>query len=178
MHFSKVLFYEEGYREPIDYRSVTRLLGAFPRSYSEVVEVIVENSESLTENAFRFNIASLMPSFGMTRKGAFEGIRLDREGRVHDRTGVIDLCWKEIEDCLRNIRTYIDDNAAAHKRSRRIAELSTLQRDHVIRKTCDLFAGLCEIGARRGQIRSARVVASKVLCASLPEVALPVDNLE
>jgi len=178
MKFSKVLFYEEGYREPIDHRSVTRLLRAFPRSYSEVVEIIVENSESLTENAFRFNVASLMPSFGMTRKGAFEGIGVDKEGRVHDRTSVIDLCWKEIGDGLQNIRRYIDENAVVHKRSRRLAELSTVQRDYVIRKTCNLFAGLCGIGVRRGQIRSARVGASKILFATLPEVALPVDNME
>jgi len=178
MQFTKILFHEEGYLEPLDYRSVSRLLRAFPRSYSEVVEIIIKNSESLTEKTFRFNAALLMPSFGMTRKGAFVGIGLDKEGGIYDRYDIIGLCWKTIGDGLQHIRQYIDENAAAYKRSRRLAELSTIQRDYVVRKTCELFVRLCEIGVRRGQIRRARVGASKILFAALPEVALPVDNLE
>ena len=178
MQFPKILFYEEGYREPLDYRSVSRLLQAFPRRYTEVVEITVKNSESLNEKAFRFNVALLMPSFGMTRRGAFEGIRLDKEGDIQDPDNVIGLCWKEIGDGLQHVRRYIDENAASQKRSRRLAELSIIQRGYVIRKTCKLFTGLCEIGVRRGQKRRARVGASKILFAALPEVALPVDNLE
>jgi hypothetical protein len=178
MQFSRILFYEKGYQEPIDARSIKRILHAFPRSYSDIVEIIVENSEDLTERAFKFNVALLLPSFGMTRRGAFAGMRVDKEGNIEDQTGVIDLCWKEIGDGLQNVRKFIDENVEVHRRSRRLMELSTVQRDHVIEKTCGLFTKICEIGAKKGQIRSTRVGASKILFAALPEVALPVDNLE
>lgn len=175
MHFTKILFYEENYREPLDFRSVTKLLQAFPRSYTDVVKTIIENSQNLTEKTFKCNVALLMSSFGMTRSGAFKGIRLVN---ALDPDNVINSCWKEIKDDLQHIRTYIDENAANHKRSSRLVKLSTTQKDYVIKKTRELFTALCEIGAKSGQARRARVGASKILFAALPEVALPVDNLE
>jgi len=76
------------------------------------------------------------------------------------------------------VRGFIDKNAASHKRSSRLLKLSDKQRDHVIEETRELFHTLCKIIAESGQARHPRVGASKVLFAALPEVALPVDNLE
>ncbi len=118
MRFTKILFYEENYREPLDPRSVTRLLRTFPRSYTDVTRIIVRNSENFTGNAFesglaemafRLNVVLLMSSFKMTRSGAFQGIKWADALKPDN---VIDSCWKAIKTDLQSVRNYIDENAS------------------------------------------------------------------
>lgn len=69
-----ILFYEDG--DPLDPRCIERFLGSFPKSYAKVVTEIIEQSQSLTKEAFMLNVAKLMPSFLMTRAGVFRGVKL------------------------------------------------------------------------------------------------------
>lgn len=169
----KILFYEEN-RNPIDYRCIRRFVYAFPKSYHEVVGKIIENSRRLSPDAFKYNVALLMPSFRMTRVGAFHRIRVDKEDQPHDPNGVIDHCWKVIGKELQNIKAYLEE--AHGVRNRVLADLSQASASNVIEMVSESFVKLCGIDVKAGRISP--VGASKVLFAVLPEIALPVDNAE
>jgi len=171
-HF-KILFHEDG--DPIDYRCIKRFIAAFPKHYHETVREIIEKSEKLDEEAFRVNVATLMPSFKMTRRGAFRGVRINERGCVSDPNNVISLCWKHVGKELQDLKEHIKEKASC-KRSRVIIDVSSESRDSVIEKTSELFEELRTLTVKSGRV--GRVAASKVLFSALPEVALPVDNLE
>ncbi|MBE0512691.1 hypothetical protein IBX38_06550 [Candidatus Bathyarchaeota archaeon] len=171
----KILFYENG--DPIAPRCIERFIGAFSKSYSEVVGTIIEKSETprLDFKVFEYNIAKLMPSFKMTRAGAFRGVRIDEKDRPCDPNKVINNCWEKVEDELRNLKKYLKQKASG-RRSRVLVDLSPKSRNHVIKKGAELFEKLLGVKVKTGRV--SRVGASKVLFAVLPEIALPVDNLE
>jgi hypothetical protein len=169
----KVLFYDDG--DPFDYRAIKRFLFAFSPDYTATVQTIIPNSERMSEGAFRFNIARLMPTFGMTRQGAFQGLKLQKNGVISDPRHVIDSCWRAVGEDIRSIKAIMEQNSKA-QRSRIIAELSQGSRDYVIKETSRLFDVLSKIQVKDSFI--GRVGASKVLFSVLPEVALPVDNAE
>jgi len=130
----KILFYENG--DPIDHRCIRRFTRAFSQSYQKVVETIIRNSATLKEESFRVNVATLLPSFKMTRKGIFHGVRVSSKG--------------------------VDDPKGS--------------KDYVIEKTSGLFVGLRKVKVETWKV--GRVGASKILFATFPEIALPVDNRE
>ena len=169
----KILFYGNG--DPIDHRCIRRFICAFPKRYREVVETIIEKSEILNEEVFKFNVATLMTSFKMTRRGAFHGVRIDEKGVISDPRDVIDLCWKQVGNELRKLKGYINEKACG-VRSRVLANLSSASKDFVIEKSSELFEELRKVTVETSGV--SRVGASKVLFAVLPETALPVDNLE
>lgn len=169
----KVLFYDDG--DPIDQRAIRRFLFSFSRAYTATVQTIIPNSERIDEHAFKFNIARLMPSFGMTRNGAFWKLRLQQDGGINDPRHVTDLCWKGAGEKIKSIKAYIQQYTKA-ERSRVIGELPQGPRDYVIKETSGLFDVLSKIQVENSFIGP--VGASKVLFSVLPEVALPVDNAE
>lgn len=169
----KVLFHDDG--SPMDYWCVQRFISAFPKSYRDVVERIIRNSERLDESTFANNIAELMPSFKMTRKGAFHGLKITKRGELIDPNNVTSLCWNKIGSELQELKNYIKSNVTC-PRTRVITDLSPKSRNHVIEVSADLFGKLNDTYV--GSSRIGPVGATKVLFASIPEVALPVDNLE
>jgi hypothetical protein len=169
----KVLFHDDG--SPMDYRCVQRFISAFPKSYRNVVERIIRNSERLDKITFGNNIAELMPSFKMTRAGAFHGLKIAKEGKLIDPNNVTSLCWNKIGRELQELKNYMKMNASC-SRTRVITDLSLKPRNHVIEMTADLFEKLNNTYVRSSRVGP--VGATKVLFASIPEVALPVDNLE
>jgi hypothetical protein len=170
----RILFYEKD-GNPLDYRCIERFIKAFPKSYQNVVEKIIMKSERLDKRTFGYNLAILMPSFKMTRAGAFHGLRIVEKGIPTDPNNVIGLCWDQIGDELQELKDFIKANASC-SRSRVIADLPPKSRDHVIKVTAQLFEKLKNVCVRSSQV--GRVGATKVLFAALPEIALPVDNLE
>ncbi len=173
MHESfKILFYENG--DPINYRCIKRFVCAFSKSYQEVVEKVMEKSVVCNRDVFRSNVATLMPSFKMTRRGAFHGVKIDR-GVVSDPKGAIDLCWDRVGVQLQKLRNYIDENTC-RSRNRVLADLLPTSKKYIIEKTTDLFEELRKIPVESSRV--GYVGASKVLFAIFPETALPVDNSE
>jgi len=173
----KILFYED--KRPIDSRCIQRFVNAFSKSYGEVVREIIEKSEKLDEEAFKFNIARLMPPFKMTRGGAFHGVKIHGKHPL-DLNGVLDQCWKAIGTRLLNLKEDIGSKYKGEQ-SRMLVDLPLKVRKDVIQETCNLFERLLQVTVESGkgrQYRLKRVGASKVLFAVFPEIALPVDNLE
>lgn len=169
----KILFYQNG--DPIDHRCIRRFINAFPRHYRKVIRTIIEKSERLNEKVFRFNVATLMPSFKMTRRGAFHGVKIDKKGIISDPNDVIDLCWKQVGNELRKLKEYINENTRG-LRNRVLGDLPQTSRNYIVEKNSELFEELREVAVKTSKV--GRVGASKVLFAILPEIALPVDNLE
>ena len=169
----KILFYENG--DPIEHRCIRRFINAFPRHYHEVVRAIVKNSDRIDEGVFRFNVATLLPSFKMTRRGAFRGVEIDKKGNISDPKGVIDLCWKQIGEELCKLKGYINEKSRG-KRNRILTDLSSNSRDYVIERCSQIFEELRRIAVQTSKV--GRVGASKILFSVLPEVTLPVDNSE
>lgn len=74
-----------------------------------------------------------------------------------------------------------DIKNSSAKRSRVLVDLSPVLREDVIQKTCKLFGRLLQVPVETDKEhphKVSRVGASKVLFAVLPEIVLPVDNLE
>jgi len=167
----KVLFYKSG--KPVDIPSIKRLISDFSESYSKVVRTIIANSIILNRDTFRFNVATLLPSFGMTRRGAFHGLKIvDRV--IRDPNRALDICWTQVNGELQNLKKYINENAS--HRNRAILELSPESRNYFIGEVSELFEKLKWTSVNDSDV--GRVGASKILFAALPEIALPVDNAE
>lgn len=167
----KILFDKNG--NPIDIPSIQHELSAFSESYERVVKIIINNSVSLDKNAFRFNVATLLPAFGMTRRGVFHGMKIDK-GIPIDPKRVLDKCWAQFGDELEDLKKRISKNTS--QRSRAILELSEDSRNYVVAKASDLFDKLEWTAIEGSDI--GRVGASKILFAVFPEMALPIDNAE
>ncbi len=170
----KILFHKNG--DPLDSRCIERIIWAFPSSYRKTVKAIVEKSEGLDKKAFKLLVAKLMPSFRMTRnpKYVFHGVKI-QGGTVLDPKHALDKCWKTIKNDLPTLKDYINKNAGG-SRNRAIAVLPPVSKDHVIEELSRLFEKLQEVEVENSEV--GEVGASKVLFATVPEIALPVDNDE
>jgi len=172
MESFKVLFHKNG--SPIDAQRIKRLVSEFSESYDQVVKKIITDSTTVNRDTFRFNVATLMPPFGMTRRGAFHGLKIV-EGTIRDPNRVLDICWTQVNGELQDLKKYIDENTSG-RRSRALLELSPESRNYVVGKVSELFEKLKWTSVNDSDV--GRVGASKILFAVLPEIALPVDNAE
>jgi hypothetical protein len=159
---------------PIDASSTQQKIIGFSESYDTVVKKIIGGSVHLDEDSFKTNLATLLPSFGMTRNSLFRGLKIKKNtvvGPIH----VLDKCWTESRDKLQDLKQEMCKNVSVD-RSRAILELQAEPKNRVIAKMsrlCDKLEWTTISGRRIG-----RVGASKILFAVLPEAALPVDNDE
>jgi hypothetical protein len=168
----KVLFDKN--RNPIDGARIKRLVTDFSESYNKVVKKIIDNSTTLNRETFWFNVATLMPSFGMTRKGAFHGLKIV-DGVIQDPNSVLDICWAQANQGLHDLKKCVAE-IALDRRSRTIVELSAQSRSYTISAASELFDKLKWTRANGSDV--GRVAATKILFAVLPEIVLPVDTAE
>ena len=167
----KVLFHKNG--SPIDTPRIKLLVSEFSESYDKVVNKIIADSITLNRDTFRSNVATLMPPFKMTRRGAFRGLKIV-DGAIRDPNRALDICWTQVNGELQDLKKHISENTS--DRSRAILELSPESRNYVIGKVSELFEKLKWTSVNDSDV--GRVGASKILFAVLPEIALPVDNAE
>ncbi|OGD44156.1 hypothetical protein A3K79_00705 [Candidatus Bathyarchaeota archaeon RBG_13_46_16b] len=168
----KVLFDEK--RKPIDVARIKCLVTDFSESYDKVVKQIINDSATLNRETFGFNVATLLPSFGMTRRGVFHGLKIEK-GIIKDPKRVLDACWIQAGEELLDLKNRLSQHTS-HRRSRAILELSPEPRNGIVAKLSELFDKLEWTTINGSDI--GRVGASKILFAVLPEIALPVDNAE
>jgi hypothetical protein len=162
----KVLFDENG---PIDAARIKHLVTHFPKSYNKTVREIIGNSVTLNKKTFRDNVANLLISFGMTRKGAFHGLKRN------DPNHLLDDCWAQSEKGLDDLKKRLSQHIL-HQRSRAVRELSPETRKDIVAHVSELFDKLEWITVNGSYVGP--VGASKILFAVLPEIALPVDRDE
>ena len=150
------------------------LVSKFGESYKRTVKKIIRNSATLSKDTFRLNVATLLPSFGMTRRGAFHGLKIIGAA-IKDPKHVLDVCWAQVGSELPALKEIIAENSFG-QRSRAILELSPDSRNYIIESVSDLFEKLKWTDVSGSYV--GRVGASKILFAVLPEICLPVDNAE
>lgn len=167
-----VLFYEDN--EPINPRCVKRFVCSFPKGYQEAVRVIIENSERMNEEVFNFNVAKLLSSFKMTRRGALRGIKIE-EGQSQDPKDVIRKCWVKVGKKVQALHQFRRKNQSG-KRGRILVSFSPELRERITAMTSEVFENLRGVALEKGKISP--VAASKIAFAAFPEAALPVDNAE
>ena len=166
----KILFDTNG--KPVSTSQIKRLVLNFSDSYTHVVKKIIAKS-ALNKDLFRFNVATLMPPFGMTRVGAFNGLKIVNDV-IQDPKGVLDVCWSQTSEKMLDLKNYIIGNTSTMTRA--ILELSQESQNQTIVKLAELFKTLKWISVNGSDIGP--VGASKILFAVFPELALPVDNAE
>ena len=170
----RILFEKTG--KPISQESIKKELSAFSKSYDRVVKTIIDNSANLRRDIFNFNVATLMPTFGMTRttKSVFYGMRIEKDVPVDSIYHVLDVCWEKFGDALEDLKKHINRNIS--NRNRAILELPEETKNFVVSMASELFDKL--EWTTVSDIYIGRVGASKILFAIYPELALPVDNTE
>jgi hypothetical protein len=167
-----ILFYESG--NPKDTQSIKDEVLDFSESYDAVMRKIIDNSITLNRDTFRLNVATLMPAFGMTRRGLFHGVKVENS-IIQDPNQILDDCWTRAKDELQDIKKLLTQNSS-YERSRAILEIPRELRNCVVAKAAELFDKLEWTTINDSDVR--RVAAGKILFATLPEIALPVDNAE
>lgn len=165
----KVLFHGDG--NPIDPRCIKRFTHSFPKGYQTVVRTVIEKSKELDKETFKDIVAALMSSFNTTRKGAFHGVKVVKGRGVDNQQKILETCWTAVHDKLESLRQDLR-KTHAQERGRILVEMSPDSRKHIIEKTNEVFNELVQKG------KISPVAASKILFATLPEIALPVDTAE
>lgn len=168
----KILFDKSG--NPTGTSIIKSKLANFGKSYDRVVRTIIANSTNLDKDTFRLNVATLMPSFLMTRVGLFHGVRIEK-GIPKDPNHILDECWAQVGDELLELKKHVNEGISS-RRSRALLELLPKSRNYVVAKASQLFDRLEWTTMKRSNVGP--VAASKILFAVLPEIALPVDNSE
>jgi len=169
----KILFDQLG--NPLSPIDITNDVACFGVSYTTTVKDVIRRSQNgLTRDIFFKNVAQLMANFKMTRNGLFKGVKYLR-GTVQDPNGQIATCWNHAgKDAIRLSR-FISQQGTGN-RLRTLVDISPTARSTAISDLWMMFKKLlfvCMSDSSYGL-----VAASKVLFATLPEVALPVDNVQ
>lgn len=160
----EILFDENGLA--ISPKEISDKIIAFGDSYNETVKEIINNSKILdNEGAVFIKCASrLLSNFGMTRRGTFHG----------NNNEILHSCWHAIGANLMEINDAVRNSGLP--RDRYILELSELDRKELIGEIWLITKKLLPF--TMGDYSYGLVGASKLLFSVLPEIVLPVDNVE
>lgn len=167
-----VLFIKKG--TPIKPDSIRNSITTFGNNYNQTVREIIKNSENgINKQIFSRNVAILMTKFKMTRSGPFKGVKFS-DGKVEDPNEQIATCWERIGNDVVKLRNFLIQHEK--NRSRVLVEISPSILKEVDSELWQMFKKLVPICM--GKYTLGLVAASKVLFSVLPEVALPIDNVQ
>lgn len=144
-------------------------------SYNDVVHKIIQDSNDLDKNGEVFIkcTARILSNFGMTRSGRFKGIEIAENGNVNYKEILLN-CWNEVGDRLLEIHNSVLESG--YSRGRYLLELSKPKREELIAEIWLITKKLLPF--TMGKTSYGLVGASKLLFAVLPEIVLPVDNIQ
>ena len=160
---------------PHDIKYVNKYVVEFGESYKSTVQEVIRNTaDGVNKRIFCENVSKLMANFKMTRSGPFKGVKYI-DGTLKDPNGIVASCWDIAHQNLIQIRSFLDEKCTG-KRGRILVELTSSDRNYIVSKLWLVFKKLlpfCMSDTTWGLVG-----ASKVLFAVLPEIALPVDNVQ
>ena len=170
----KILFHNS---QPIPGHQISQSIGGFGSSYNRTVRQIIQSTDCQTINHDLFvrNTVSVLNNFKMTRRGVFRGLKYDAGGKFLGPIEKIDDCWGAIESIISEIKALLRQRKAAD-RGRVIVLMDENQLRLITDSLYKAFKRLLPI--TMSQNSYGLVGASKILFAVLPEIALPVDNVE
>lgn len=156
-------------------RYIKKCITDFSQAYTSTVREIISSTENgIDKNIFFPNVAKLMASFKMTRSGPFKGVRFENH-RVYDPQGKVADCWAATGESLIEIKNFIGSKPESSN-PRVLIELSDYDRNLVIANVWEIFKRLLPICMTENSL--GLVGASKILFAVLPEITLPIDNIQ
>ncbi len=145
----------------------------YPSYKAATQEIIQHSSAALDEAVFIRCTARILSSFGMTRAGFFHGVGVVENGNVHGRE-ILLRCWNEIGHDLIAIRKSMANSG--YPRDRYLLQLTEPELNTLTAEIWLLTKRLLPL--TMGKTSHGLVGASKILFAVLPEVVLPVDNIQ
>ncbi len=175
MSSSNILFDAEGHVITPD--EISKKIIDFEDGYKNATQEIIQNSKVLDKNGEVFIkcAARILSSFGMTRGGPFKGVGIAKNGNVNDKgKEILPKCWNKIGDHLIEIHNSVLGSGCS--RDRYLLELSKPRREELIAEICLITKRLLPF--TMGKTSYGLVGASKILFAVLPEIVLPVDNVQ
>ena len=150
-------------------------IAEFGLGYKEATQEIIQNSKVLDKDGEVFVrcTARILSSFGMTRAGPFKGVKIAENGNVKGKQILLE-CWNQIGDDLIEIRKSVSNSG--YSRDRYLLELSKPERERLLAEIWLITKRLLPF--TMGETSYGLVGASKMLFAVLPEIVLPVDNVQ
>ena len=150
-------------------------IAKFGFGYKEATQEIIQNSKVLDKDGEVFVrcTARILSSFGMTRSGPFKGVKMAENGNVNGKQ-ILLKCWGQIGDGLIEIRKSVSNSG--YSRDRYLLELSKSEREKLLAEIWLITKRLLPF--TMGETSYGLVGASKMLFAVLPEIVLPVDNIQ
>lgn len=147
-------------------KEISSLIEEFSLGYNNAVGQIIQESMELENygDTFISCASRILRSFGMTRSGTFH----------YDMLGRLRECWTEIGKELLEIRSEISGSEIS--RERFIIDCDASQREQTISRVWNMTKTILPI--TMGENSYGLVGASKILFSILPEVVLPVDNVQ
>lgn len=161
---ARVLFTPE--HTPLSENTIRQKLSVFP--YTDAVDRVINKSKELDKDGKVFiECATLILSnFGMTRSGRFK--------REANKKEILQDIWREIGDSLVAIHNSIFGSGLS--RDRFLLELEQAQLEKLLAEIWMLAKKL--LPYTMGKYSYGLVGANKILFAVLPEVVLPIDNVQ
>lgn len=171
MSIDKILFTETN--DAITPDEITDKIARF--GYNESVAKIIQDSKELDRDGEVFIkcAAIILPNFGMTRSGPFKGVEITANGDINHKEILIN-CWNEIGEHLVKIHDSV--LKSGFSRDRFLVELDEHRREELIAEIWLITKQLLPF--TMGKTSYGLVGASKLLFAVLPEIVLPVDNIQ
>lgn len=167
-----ILFDAKG--NPIPRQHIETCVREFRQGYRRTVQDIIARSRpGITRDIFFHNVAQLMPNFKMTRRGCFNGVKYE-QGLVQDPKGQIASCWSACGQDAQKIRAFLAQQNISRRRI--IVDMQATSRGQVIvdlKRMFNLLIPVC-----MGKVANGLVASSKVLFATLPEIANPIDTIQ
>ena len=159
-----ILFSADGKQLPIN--QVVDIVNHFGESYSNTTSSIIKESCSLDEkgDALHSCAASILSNFGMTRQGIFKN-------RLED---TLTKCWEEIGLCIIEQKNQILDSHLS--RNRFIIDINDQDREETIHRVWEMTKRILPYTMSPSSY--GLVGASKILFSVLPEIVVPVDNVQ
>ena len=151
---------------PISVIIIEEIINHFGESYSNATAEIIQDSILLDADGVTFLkcTSRILSNFGMTRNGIFHD----------DLQGTSLKCWEQIGPKLINIKNEIIDSHFS--RDRYLLEINTQKREEIIEKIWSMTKQILPFTMSSSSY--GLVGASKILFSVLPEIVLPVDNIQ
>jgi len=173
MGSKNLLFNLEG--RAITSDEIREKIAKFGFGYKEATQEIIQNSKVLDKDGEVFVrcTARILSSFGMTRAGPFKDVKIAESGNVNGKEKLLN-CWNQIGESLIEIRKSVSNSG--YSRDRYLLELSKPERERLLAEIWLITKRLLPF--TMGETSYGLVGASKMLFAVLPEIVLPVDNMQ
>ena len=171
MNTVPILFDAKGHA--ISAKRIRQLVVMFGKKYNSATGDIIRDSRELAADGQVFIKCAMriLSSFGMTRSGKFQGSGTAGEASLKK---ILSACW----DVIGNQLLAVKGTALASRlsRERYLLEISKAERDWAIAEVWDMTKRLLPFTMSKSSY--GLVGASKIVFSVLPEIALPIDNVQ